>query len=362
MRIAQLAPLAESVPPNLYGGTERVVSWLTEELVRLGHDVTLFATGDSSTNGRLVPLWPRALRLGQPRTEPMIAQTVALEVFARHAEEFDVLHCHGDWIHLPILARAEVPFLTTLHGRLDLPGLPALIETFPQAPFVSISNDQRTPLPGAKWLGTVHHGVPTDWLAPSFEPANYLAFLGRLSPEKGPETAIRIARAAGLPLRIAAKIPRKETKFFKERLEPSIDGDQTRLTGEVNERTKQEFLGGAVALLFPIDWPEPFGLVMIEAMACGTPVIAFRHGSVPEVIENGVNGFIVDDEAGAVEAIRRVGKLDRHRVRESFEQRFSVGTMANKYLDLYRQLVGSPPGLPSPKSERVHHRPSCPGH
>jgi glycosyltransferase involved in cell wall biosynthesis len=324
--------------------------------------VTLFATGNSSTNGRLVPLWPRALRLGQPRTEPMIAQTVALEVFARHAEEFDVLHCHGDWIHLPILARAEVPFLTTLHGRLDLPGLPALIETFPQAPFVSISNDQRTPLPGAKWLGTVHHGVPTDWLAPSFEPANYLAFLGRLSPEKGPETAIRIARAAGLPLRIAAKIPRKETKFFKERLEPSIDGDQTRLTGEVNERTKQEFLGGAVALLFPIDWPEPFGLVMIEAMACGTPVIAFRHGSVPEVIENGVNGFIVDDEAGAVEAIRRVGKLDRHRVRESFEQRFSVGTMANKYLDLYRQLVGSPPGLPSPKSERVHHRPSCPGH
>jgi glycosyltransferase involved in cell wall biosynthesis len=339
MRIGQLAPLAEGVPPKLYGGTERVVSWLTEEFVRLGHDVTLFATGDSSTKGRLVPVWPRALRLGRPQTEPPIAQSVALEVFARRANEFDVLHCHCDWIHLPILTRLEVPFLTTLHGRLDLPGLPKLIETFPHAPFVSISDDQRRPLPNAKWLATIYHGFSADLLRPCFEPGDYLAFLGRLSPEKGPEAAIRIARDAGLPLRMAAKIPRSQTKFFKEKLEPLVDGKRIQLAGEVDERTKQAFLARATAVLFPIDWPEPFGLVMVEAMACGTPVIAFRHGSVPEVIEDGVSGFIVDDEAGAVEAIKRIGELDRRRVREAFERRFTVGTMAERYLELYRQLV-----------------------
>jgi len=340
MRIAQIAPLAESVPPRLYGGTERVVSWLTEELVRLGHDVTLFATGDSSTAARLEPLWPRALRLSRPQADPMAAQSVALDVLARHAGDFDVLHCHSDWLHLPIVTRGAVPFLTTLHGRLDLPGLPTLMERFPQAPFVSISNDQRRPLPGARWLGTVYHGFPADSLRPSFQPGQYVAFLGRLSPEKGPEAAIRIARAAGLPLRMAAKLPRDQTRFFKQRLEPLIDGKQTQLSGEVDERNKAAFLAGATALLFPIDWPEPFGLVMIEAMACGTPVIAFRRGSVPEVIEDGVSGFIVDDEAGAVEAIGRVGQLDRRSVRAAFEERFTVDTMAKRYLELYQQLIG----------------------
>jgi glycosyltransferase involved in cell wall biosynthesis len=339
MRVAQLAPLAESVPPKLYGGTERVVFWLTEELVRRGHEVTLFATGDSSTDGELAPVWPRALRLGQPQVDPTVAQTVALELFARRAAEFDVLHCHCDWLHLPILTRLGVPFLTTLHGRLDLPGLPRLVETFPQAPFVSISDDQRKPLPGARWAGTVYHGFPADLLRPSFEPGNYLAFLGRLSPEKGPEVAINIARAAGMPLRIAAKVPRQARQYFKEKLEPTIDGDQIQLAGEVDESTKQQFLTGASALLFPIDWPEPFGLVMIEAMACGTPVIAFRHGSVPEVIEDGVSGFIVDDEESATEATRRISELDRRKVRDAFERRFTVSMMAEAYLELYRDLL-----------------------
>ena len=339
MRIGQVAPLAEAVPPKLYGGTERVVSWLTEELVRLGHAVTLVATGDSSTNARLEPVWPRALRLGQPQIDPLIAQSVALEVLARRANEFDVLHCHCDWIHLPILTRLEVPFLTTLHGRLDLAGLPRLVETFPHAAFVSISDDQRRPLPNANWLATVYHGLPADLLRLRFEPGDYLAFLGRLSPEKGPEAAIRIAHNAGLPLRIAAKIPRGDKKFFEEKLEPLVNGKDIQFVGEVDERTKQPFLAGATAVLFPIAWPEPFGLVMAEAMACGTPVIAFRRGSVSEVIEDGVSGFIVDDEAEAVEAIKRIGELDRRRVRDAFERRFTVGTMAQRYVELYRQLM-----------------------
>ena len=321
MRIAQLAPLAESVPPRLYGGTERVVSWLTEELVCRGHNVTLFAAGDSRTSGTLVPVWPKSLRLGRPQADPMAALSVALEVLARHAAEFDLLHCHWDWVHLPLLTRLGVPFITTLHGRLDLPGLPKLVETFPE------------------WAGTVYHGFPSDLLRPSFAPGDYLAFLGRLSPEKGPEAAIRIARGAGMPLRIAAKIPRGERRYFKERLEPMIDGHHVRLIGEVDERSKQQFLANATALLFPIDWPEPFGLVMIEAMACGTPVIAFRHGSVPEVIEDGVSGLIVDDEAAAIGAVRRVDQFNRRRVREAFERRFTVATMAEKYLHLYHELA-----------------------
>ncbi len=341
MRIAQLAPLAESVPPRLYGGTERVVSWLTEELVRRGHEVTLFATGNSLTNGELAPVWPRALRLSQPQVDPSIAQTVALEVFARRAADFDVLHCHCDWLHLPILTRLGVPFLTTLHGRLDLPGLPRLVATFPEAPFVSISDDQRKPLPDARWAGTVYHGFPAELLRPSFEPGRYLAFLGRLSPEKGPEVAINIARAAGMPLRIAAKVPRQERQYFKEKLEPVIDGKLIQMAGEVDENAKQKFLAGASALLFPIDWPEPFGLVMIEAMACGTPVVAFRHGSVPEVIEDGVSGFVVDDEAGAADAVRRIDELDRRKIREAFERRFTVSMMADAYLSLYRDLLTS---------------------
>jgi glycosyltransferase involved in cell wall biosynthesis len=294
MRIAQVAPLAESVPPKLYGGTERVVAWLIEELVELGHDVTLFASGDSRTRANLVPVWPRALRLGRPRADPAAAMAALLEALARRATDFDVIHAHVDWLHLPLLSRLGVPFVTTPHGRLDLPGLTDVVRRFPQAPFVSISNNQRVPLAQAKWLGTVYHGLPVKSLRPCFEAGKYLAFLGRLTAEKGPEVAIRIAKAAGMPLHIAVKVPRGERSYFRDKLQPQVDGHQVQLAGEVNDETKERFLANAAALLFPIDWPEPFGLVMIEAMACGTPVIAFRSGSVPEVVEDGVTGFVVE--------------------------------------------------------------------
>jgi glycosyltransferase involved in cell wall biosynthesis len=336
VRIAQVAPLAESVPPRLYGGTERVVAWLTDELIELGHDVTLFASGDSVTRAALVPVWPRALRLGRPRADPAAAQAALLEAVAQRAANFDVIHCHLDWLHLPLFTRLGVPFVTTLHNRLDTPNLPSVVGRFPGAGLVSISNDQRTPCPEANWLGTVYHGLPPDSLRPRFEPGSYLAFLGRLTPEKGPETAIEIARAADKPLHIAAKVPRGERRYFTERLEPLIDGEKIRLSGEVDDRGKQGFLAHAAGLVFPIDWPEPFGLVMIEAMACGTPVIAFRRGSVPEVVENGVTGFIVDSNAEAVEAVKQLGKLDRRQVRAAFEQRFTARRMAEDYLALYR--------------------------
>src|SRR5712675_475683 len=341
MRIAQVAPLAESVPPKLYGGTERVVAWLIDELVNLGHEVTLFASGDSKTTAKLHAVWPRALRLGRPRTDPMAPQAALLEAVAQHATEFDVIHAHIDWLHLPLLSRLDVPFLTTMHGRLDLPGLPDVVRRFPDAPFVSISNNQRGPLGDANWLGTVYHGLPANLLRPGFEAGSYLAFLGRLTAEKGPEAAIRIARAAGMPLHIAAKLPRAEKAYFKEVLESEIDGDQVRLIGEVNDEAKQKFLANAAALLFPIDWPEPFGLVMIEAMACGAPVIAFRSGSVPEVVDDGITGFVVDGEAEAVQAIRRLGKLDRRQVRAHFEQRFTAKRMTEEYLRHYERLVGT---------------------
>jgi glycosyltransferase involved in cell wall biosynthesis len=343
MRIAQIAPLAESVPPKLYGGTERVVAWLVDELVELGHDVTLFASGDSVTRAKLNSVWPRALRLGRPRSDPIAAQAVLLEAMAQNAAEFDVIHVHVDWLHLPLLSRLGVPFLTTMHGRLDLPGMPDVISRFPAAPFVSISNNQRGPLRDANWLGTVYHGLPAGLLRPSFEGGSYLAFLGRLTAEKGPEVAIRIARAAGMPLHIAAKVPRGEKRYFKERLEPQIDGERVRLIGEVDDEAKQKFLADASALLFPIDWPEPFGLVMIEAMACGTPVIAFRSGSVAEVVDEGVTGFVVDDEAQAVQAVGRLGELDRRRIRAHFEQRFTAKRMAEDYLRHYEGLVGTGP-------------------
>jgi glycosyltransferase involved in cell wall biosynthesis len=339
MRIAQIAPLAESVPPKFYGGTERVIAWLIDELVELGHDVTLFASGNSQTRAKLVPVWPYAFRLGRPRTDPVAVQAVLLETMARRAAEFDVIHCHVDWLALPLLTRSGVPFLTTVHGRLGIAGLPDVVRHFPDAPFVSISHNQRLPLPGASWLGTVYHGLPSDSLHPRFEPGSYLAFLGRLTKEKGPEEAMRIARDAGVPLRIAAKVPKGERGYFKEQLEPKIDGRDVQLTGEVNDRTKEQFLAEAAALLFPIDWPEPFGLVMIEAMACGTPVIAYRHGSVPEVIDDGVTGFVVDSEEEAVHAVRRLGEIDRRQVRACFERRFAARRMASEYVALYEDLV-----------------------
>jgi glycosyltransferase involved in cell wall biosynthesis len=336
MRIAQVAPLAESVPPKLYGGTERVVAWLVDELVALGHDVTLFASGDSGTRATLVPAWPKALRLGRPRADPVAAQALLLDCIAERASDFDVIHVHIDWLHLPLLSRLEVPFLTTFHGRLDLPGLPDVVRRFPKAPFVSISNNQREPLANANWLGTVYHGLPADSLRPSFEKGTYLAFLGRLTAEKGPEAAIGIANATKIPLHISAKVPRGERGYFNEVLKPQIDGKQIRSIGEVDDKSKSAFLAGAAALLFPIYWPEPFGLVMIEAMACGTPVIAFRSGSVPEVIDEGITGFIVDGEAEAIEAIGRLNELDRRKVRSQFERRFTSTRMASEYVRLYQ--------------------------
>lgn len=339
MRIAQVAPLAESVPPKLYGGTERVVAWLIDELVDLGHEVTLFASGDSVTRAKLIPVWPRALRLGRPRSDPAIAETALLEAVARRARDFDVIHCHLNWLHLPLLARLQVPFVTTLHNRLDTPGLPSVVRSFPDARLISISDNQRLPLPEANWLATIYHGLPSKSLTPSFERGRYLAFLGRLTRDKGPETAIRIARAAGMPLRISAKLPRSERGYFKEKLEPEIDGEFIQLIGEVDDRSKQDFLRKAAAFIFPIDWPEPFGLVMIEAMACGTPVIAFRRGSVPEVVDHGTTGFIVESEPDAVAAIKCIDALDRRKVRVGFERRFSARRMAQEYVSGYEQLV-----------------------
>jgi glycosyltransferase involved in cell wall biosynthesis len=339
MRIAQIAPLAESVPPKLYGGTERVVAWLVEELVALGHEVTLFASGDSITRGKLVPIIPRAIRLSRPRPEPFPAYAAQLDAVASAAREFDILHCHIDWIHLPLLGRLGVRHLTTFHNRLDTPDLPPIVRRFPDAPLISISDHHRTPLPAANWLGTVYHGMPADILQPGYEPGTYLAFLGRLTKEKGPEPAIRIARAAGMELRMAAKIPRAETRYFKEHLRPLVDGAQIRLVGEVTDDAKGDLLRGASALLFPIDWPEPFGLVMIEAMACGTPVIAYRRGSVPEVVDDGVTGFVVDSEEEAVAAVGRIGELDRRKVRATFEKRFTARRMAQEYLRHYQSLL-----------------------
>ena len=341
MRIAQICPLAESIPPKLYGGTERVIAWLADELIDLGHDVTLFASGDSKTRGNLHAVWPRAFRLGRRRVDSNVAFALLLEAVSKHAKDFDVIHVHIDWLHLPLFAQSGVPFLTTLHGRLDLPGLPDLIRQFPQANFVSISDHQRLPLPHANWSDTIRHGLPADLFRPSYEGGSYLAFLGRLTPDKGPEDAIRIARGAGKPLRIAAKIPRAETAYFKKHIEPHVDGEAVKLDGEVDDTKNQSLLAQAAALLFPIDWPEPFGLVMIEAMACGTPVIAYRSGSVPEVIEDGVTGFIVDSEEEAVKAIKKLPRLDRRQVRARFEQRFSARRMAKEYESRYRKLIAS---------------------
>jgi glycosyltransferase involved in cell wall biosynthesis len=340
LRIAQVAPLAESVPPKLYGGTERVVSWLTEQLIELGHDVTLFASGDSRTRAELVPVIPRALRLSRPRGDPASACAILLDKLADRASDFDVIHVHIDWLHVPLLRRLGVPFLTTLHGRLDLPPLAAAARYFGDTALVSISNHQRTPVPDLRWIDTVYHGLPLEMLKPNLSEGDYLAFLGRLSPEKGPHRAIKWARASGLPLRIAAKIPTTENRFVKKEIEPFLDGQKVQFVGEVNDSKKTTFLGHAKALLFPIDWPEPFGLVMIEAMACGTPIIAFSRGSVPEIIENGVTGFIVENEEQAIEAIECIGTLDRHHIRTEFERRFSVQRMAQNYVRCYEQVAG----------------------
>ncbi|MBW8270406.1 glycosyltransferase family 4 protein [Caldovatus aquaticus] len=341
MRIAQVAPLAEAVPPRLYGGTERVVSYLTEELVALGHEVTLFASGDSRTRARLEAVVPQALRLGLKVRDEVAPHVVMLRRLLDRAAEFDVVHFHLDHLHLPAMLGRNISFVTTLHGRLDLPELGRVFAAFPEAPFVSISDAQRLPLRDVAmtWAATVHHGIPADLLRFSPRHQGYLAFLGRISPEKGPDAAIRIARTAGLPLRIAAKVDRVDQAYFEAVVKPMLDGPGVEFIGEIGDAEKSDFLGGAVALLMPIDWPEPFGLVMIEAMACGTPVVAYARGSVPEVVEDGVTGFVVRDEAGAAAALHGIGALDRARVRREFETRFTARRMAEDYLAIYRRLL-----------------------
>jgi glycosyltransferase involved in cell wall biosynthesis len=339
MRIAQIAPLTESVPPRLYGGTERVVSFLTEQLVAMGHDVTLFASGDSRTSAELAPMWPCALRFDATIRDAIAPHMLMLEQVCQRADEFDVLHCHLDYWPFSVFSRQDTPFLTTLHGRLDLPELRPVYECFPNVPLVSISDAQRLPLPDSNFIATVQHGLPVDLLRPRNVSPSYLAFLGRICPEKRPDRAIRIARAAGIPLKIAAKVDRVDEAYFRDTIRPMIDGRNVELIGEISDAEKPDFLSGAIALLVPIDWPEPFGLVMIEAMACGTPVIAFNRGSVPEIIEHGITGMIVEDEAEAVAAIRQVAALPRAEVRRCFERRFSAERMAEDYLALYRRLA-----------------------
>jgi len=339
MKIAQIAPLAESVPPKLYGGTERVVAYLTEELVRLGHDVTLFASGDSETSAQLLACAPRALRLDAALKDPLAPQAHQLELVYRHAHEFDVLHFHIAHLHLPLFRPLARKTVTTLHGRLDLPELAPLYREFGEMPLVSISNAQRRPLAFANWMGTVYHGLARE-VCP-FNPAprgGYFAFLGRVSPEKGLDRAIEIARRAGARLRIAAKIDPGDEEYFHSRIVPLLGEPGIEFVGELSEELKPSFLGNATALLFPIDWPEPFGLAMIEAMSCGTPVIAWRDGAVPEVVEHGLTGFIVESIDGALAALNDAGRLDRLRVRARFEERFSATRMARDYLALYRAL------------------------
>ena len=340
MRIAQVPPLIEAVPPKLYGGTERVVAYLTDALVELGHDVTLFASGDSHTKAKLAPIWPRALRLDPTVHDVFAPLFMQLETVARRAHEFDIIHCHLDYFAFPTLRLLGVPSITTLHGRLDLPELAPLYRLYHDTPVVSISDSQREPLPEANYAATIHHGLPQKALAQG-PGGGYLAFLGRISPEKGPDAAIRIAIRAGLPLKIAAKVDRVDREYFQTKIEPLLARADVEFVGEIGEHQKAEFLGNAGALLFPIAWREPFGLVMIEAMACGTPVVAFNNGSVPEVLENGLTGFIVNSEDEAVRALRDLSRLDRGRIRAEFDKRFTAQHMAQNYLKLYTSLIKS---------------------
>jgi glycosyltransferase involved in cell wall biosynthesis len=341
MRIAQIAPLIEGVPPKTYGGTERIVHYLTEELVRLGHDVTLFASGDSITAAELVPCVPRALRL-EPNIQDVIPYyMLMLDRVARRADEFDILHFHIDQFHFPLFRPIAGRTLTTLHGRQDLPDLLPLYLGFPEMPLVSISKAQRRPIPIANFAANVPHGLPVDLHRAIDNPrGGYLAFLGRIAPEKRPDRAIAIARATGARLKIAAKVDRVDESYFREQIAPLIDeSNGIEFIGEINERQKSDFLGEASALLFPIDWPEPFGLVMIEAMACGTPVLAFGCGSVPEIVEDGITGAVVDNIDQAVAALPGVIALDRRKIRRRFEQRFSATRMAVDYVEVYRALL-----------------------
>jgi glycosyltransferase involved in cell wall biosynthesis len=352
LRIALVAPLHESVPPALYGGTERIVSYLTEELVALGHDVTLFASGDSRASARVIGSVPRSLRLAQV-VDTLAYHYLMLEDVYRRVDEFDVVHFHLDYLHFPLTRRHSLANLTTLHGRLDLPHLPPLYDEYRDMPVISISESQRQPLPNANWVANVPHGLPLD-LHREGEGGDYLAFVGRISPEKRLDRAIAIAEATGYKLKVAAKIDAADAEYYKRDIAPLMTKSCVEYLGEIDEHDKGELLRGARALVFPIDWPEPFGLVMIEAFACGTPVIAYRRGSVPEVIDEGVTGFIVDELDQAIAAVGKLDTLSRHAIRKRFEARFSAARMTNDYVDTYRTLIDAhcrtraEPGLSHP--------------
>lgn len=339
MKIAQVAPLFESVPPRTYGGTERVVHYLTEELILQGHEVVLYASGDSRTEAALRAVVPQALRLSGQDAEPLPWQVLQLSAVARDAADFDIIHFHIDFLHFPLWRHMSTPQVSTMHGRLDLPALAQVFSEFQDMPMISISEHQRTPLPMARWIGTVHNGLPERLYDFRPQPGSYLAFLGRMSREKGPETAIAIARRTGIPLRMAAKIDDGDREYFESRVRPLLDPPAIEYLGEIDEAGKNELLGGALALLFPVDWPEPFGLAMVEAMACGTPVIAYRRGSVPEIMADGTTGYIVDDVDEAVAAVRRIEAIDRAACRHHFEAHFSARRMACGYLETYRRQI-----------------------
>jgi glycosyltransferase involved in cell wall biosynthesis len=356
MRIAHVSPLTESVPPRTYGGTERVVSWLIEAMTGMGHDVTLFAAADSVTSATLRACCPRGLRSDAACKEPLAYEIVMMNSVAAEAASFDVIHFHTSLLQFPLFRprRTRTPSLSTLHGRLDLPELRQVFDEFPEMPLVSISDAQREPVRDANFVGTVRHGLPEALFEPGDGGGGYVAFLGRFSPEKAPDAAIRIALRAGLPIKLAAKIDKIDDAYFEAVVKPLLREPGVEYVGEISEPEKQAFLGEAAALLFPICWPEPFGLVMIEAMACGTPVIAYRHGSVPEIVDDGVNGFIVDGPGGAVAALKRVHRLDRPMIRRCFEERFSATRMARDYIAIYEDLIARRAFCETPRGELLH--------
>jgi glycosyltransferase involved in cell wall biosynthesis len=339
LRIAQVSPLYESVPPKLYGGTERVVYNLTEELIRQGHQVTLFASGDSVTSARLIAPVKEALRLNSACEDPLAPHIVQMHEVMKRADAFDIIHFHTDYLHYPLSQLSGMPHVTTLHGRLDLPELQLIYNSFPNQPVVSISNSQRKPLPQANFVGTVYHGLPPNLFATGEGDGGYLAFLGRISPEKGCDRAIEMAIASGLPIKIAAKIDKADREYYQSRIKHLFDHPLVEYIGEINEKQKQDFLGNALALLFPINWCEPFGMVLIEALACGTPVIAWKMGSVPEIVEHGVSGYIIENQEEALEAIKNIHRISRHAVRTAFERRFTACRMAQDYLAIYKHLI-----------------------
>jgi glycosyltransferase involved in cell wall biosynthesis len=344
MRIAQVSPLYESVPPRLYGGTERVVSWLTEEFVRRGHEVTLFASGDSLTNAHLVPACPQALRLAPECSDPLAHHVRLVEQILQRKDDFDIVHFHIDYLHVSMSRREDLSQLTTLHGRLDIPDLVPMFREFSEMPVVSISDAQRQPLPWINWQATVYHGMPEDtFAAVCSDPGSYLAFLGRISPEKGVDHAIEIAKRAGMPLKIAAKVDRTDQIYFESHIKPLLDHRLVEFVGEISDLEKNEFLGNASALLFPINWSEPFGIVLIEAMACGLPVIAYPRGSVPEIIEDGLSGFLVHNVEEAARAVKNLSAIDRRKCRRAFENRFSANRMAQEYLTIYNRIIKREP-------------------